>query len=319
MPGEGDVTRTFHHAGHRLEVAGGTRVGHRYRANFDVLHVDPRMPFVAVADGMGDGEGSAVAGSTAMETLVAAVRAAGPDLGPDLLRAAVAEAQSRVRAAGRELGELTGCTLTALVVTPVETYAASSGHAPRHGLPEDYPYEYASRGRHWARPVETDPGGWSGRALPATRTAPVSGPPASVTPTGAYAWIVQLGDSRAYRLRDGLLELLTVDHTAAWLGAIYGWYPADSAEAATARYRLTRYIGHPDAPEPDLLHVSLRPGDVYCVCTDGVAEQLDYHRLASRLGGSGRPGELVRGILADTLAAGGRDNATVAVLRVHAE
>lgn len=264
MPVEGDVTRVFPHAGHRLEVAAGTRVGHRYRANFDVLHVDPKLPFVAVADGMGDGRGSTVAGDTTMETIVAAVRAAGPDVGPDELRAAVAEAQTRVRAAGRELGELTGCTFTGLIAAP-ETYAEGGG------------------------PVE------------------------------AYAWIVQLGDSRAYRLRDGLLELLTVDHTAAWLGAVYGWYPADSAQAAAARYQLTRYVGHPSAPEPDLLHVSLRPGDIYCVCTDGVAEQLDYQRLANRLGTAGSPGESVRGILADTLAAGGRDNATVAVLRVRSD
>ena len=54
-------------------------------------------------------------------------------------------------------------------------------------------------------------------------------------------WLVQIGDSRAYRLRDGLLELLTVDHTMAWLGAVNGWYAFDSPEASAARYRLTRY------------------------------------------------------------------------------
>ena len=53
----------------------------------------------------------------------------------------------------------------------------------------------------------------------------------ALVPDGAEAWIVQIGDSRAYRLRGDLLELLTVDHTAAWLGAVNGWYPFDSAEA----------------------------------------------------------------------------------------
>ncbi|MFD0823636.1 PP2C family protein-serine/threonine phosphatase, partial [Micromonospora zhanjiangensis] len=156
-------------------------------------------------------------------------------------------------AAGRSLGELTGCTLTALLAGP----------------------------------------------------------------TGADAWIVHIGDSRAYRLRDGLLELLTVDHTTAWLGAVYGWYPADSPEAAAARYQLTRYVGHGGRPDPDLLNVSLRPGDVYCLCTDGVAEQVDYQRLRQRLGGRTGPVELLRGLLADTLAAGGHDNATAAIMRVE--
>ncbi len=140
-------------AGVRLAIAGDSVIGNRYPANFDVLHLDTDRPLVVVADGMGGGRGSAVAGRTAVDTFVAAVPGS-PS--PAALRAAVAEAQRRVLAAGARLDELTGCTLTAL--------------------------------------VDGD----------------------------GDAWIVQIGDSRAYRLRGGQLELLTVDHTVAWLGAIYG-------------------------------------------------------------------------------------------------
>jgi serine/threonine protein phosphatase PrpC len=253
VPAPNVPAHTFDRGSHRLSLAGGTVVGDRYPANFDVLHVDPAWPFVAVADGMGSGQGSAVAGSTAMAALVTAVGAAGDSAGPAELRSAVADAQKQVRAAAATLDELTGCTLTALLAGPA----------------------------------------------------------------GTDAWIVQIGDSRAYRLRDGLLELLTVDHTAAWLGAVYGWYPADSPAAASARYQLTRYVGHPDEPEPDVLNVSLRPGDVYCVCSDGVAEQVSYHRLRHLLGSDASPAGTVRTVLADTLVAGGRDNATIAVVRVE--
>ncbi|MBF9132890.1 serine/threonine-protein phosphatase [Plantactinospora sp. S1510] len=307
MPAEGDVTRSYTHAGRRLHVAGGSRVGNRYAANFDVLHVDPTLPFLAVADGMGDGRGSTVAGSTTMQTMVAAVQAAGHDIGPGQLRAAMAEAQFRVRTAGAELGELTGCTFTGMVLAP--TAAGSAGHGtPAEATPQPAP---------GAEPPTAGQRSWLRRTPPSARTAPDAsdrGDPAAPEPA---AWIVQIGDSRAYRLRDGLLELLTVDHTAAWLGAVYGWYPADSPAAAAARYQLTRYVGHPGNPEPDLLSVTLRPGDVYCLCTDGVAEQVDYQRLANRLGASGSPVEVSRAILADTLVAGGRDNATIAVLRVE--
>lgn len=235
-----------------LEIAAGSVVGNRYRANFDVHHVDPDLPFAAVADGMGDGEGSRLAGSTTIAALVGAVRAAGTGAGPRRWRAAVAELQSGVRAIGSRLGELTGCTLTALIVEPY----------------------------------------------------------------GELGWIVQLGDSRAYRLRDGLLELLTVDHTAAWLGLLHGWYAADSPAAARARYHLTRYVGHPDKPEPDLLAVTPRPGDVYLLCTDGVADQLDYDRLRTTLAGHA-PAAAVEALLTDSLAAGGRDNATAVVAAVQ--
>ena len=135
---------------------------------------------------------------------------------------------------------------------------------------------------------------------------------------GSTGWIVQVGDSRAYRLRDGLLELLTVDHSMAWLGAIYGWYTADSQEAATARYHLTRYVGHPAMPEPDVLNVALRPGDVFCLCTDGAAETVPYARLARTLESGAAPGDMAERLLADALATGGRDNATVAVVTVGA-
>jgi serine/threonine protein phosphatase PrpC len=217
-----------------LVMAAGSETGNKYDANFDVLHLDPDRPLVVVADGMGGGRGSAVAGRTAVDVFVAETAASAPPLGPRALRAAAATAQQRVLAAGRELHELTGCTLTAFA----------------GGAPDD--------------------------------------PEA--------AWLVQIGDSRAYRHRGGLLELLTVDHTCAWLGAVYGWFPFDSPS------------------------VTLRPGDVYCLCTDGLAEQVPYERLAGVLGdvaAGSEPGAAVDALLADTLAAGGHDNATVAIIRVR--
>jgi serine/threonine protein phosphatase PrpC len=130
------------------------------------------------------------------------------------------------------------------------------------------------------------------------------------------AWVVQIGDSRAYRLRNGLLELLTVDHAASWLGLLHGWFDHDSAPARAARYRLTRYIGAPDAPDPDVLNVALHPGDVYLLCTDGVADQLPYEHLRDTLLTAPTPADAVRIILAATLTAGGADNATAIVLKV---
>lgn len=132
---------------------------------------------------------------------------------------------------------------------------------------------------------------------------------------GPGAWLVQLGDSRVYRLRGGLLELLTTDHTVAWLGAVHGWWPADSTEAHAARYRLTRYAGHPGSPEPDVLSVTVRPGDTYLLCTDGLSEQVGYERLAGVLSTAGDPARAVDTLLTDSLTAGGEDNATVAVIR----
>lgn len=133
---------------------------------------------------------------------------------------------------------------------------------------------------------------------------------------GRY-WVVQIGDSRVYRSRGGLLELLTVDHTMAWLGAVHGWYPFESEAAARARYQLTRYIGHPGAPEPDVLDVTVLPGDVYLLCTDGITDQVSYETLRGALGETSDPQMAVGKLLAAAGAAGGKDNATAIVVRAE--
>ena len=101
----------------------------------------------------------------------------------------------------------------------------------------------------------------------------------------------------------------------AWLGAVNGWWPPDSPRAKSARYHLLRYVGHPDAPEPDVVNVTLHPGDVYMLCTDGIADDVSYHRIAEVLGSPEAPQAMVSSLLAAAMDAGGNDNATVAVLR----
>jgi PPM family protein phosphatase len=134
--------------------------------------------------------------------------------------------------------------------------------------------------------------------------------------TGDGFWIAQIGDSRVYRLRSGLLELLTIDHTMAWLGAIHGWYPSDSAQARTARYQVTRYIGHPQLPQPDLIKVEPHPGDVFLLCTDGVTEQVSYHQIAEVLGGKASPQTMADSLLTAADSAGGNDNASAIVITI---
>lgn len=232
-----------------LRAAAGSVVGQKYPANYDVVHLAEEPLLAVVADGMGDGEGSRTAGRTAVDVFVEQITACA-EVDAAALRAAVAEAQQQVGEAGRRIGRLTGCTLTALTASP------------------------------------------------------------------AGLWLVQIGDSRAYRLRDGLLEQLTVDHTMAWLGAVNGWYAFDSPEAHAARYQLTRYIGHDAHPEPDVLNLAPRPGDILLLCSDGVADQVPYPRIREVLAWDRPPAEQVRQLLADTEKAGGQDNATAVAVHV---
>jgi serine/threonine protein phosphatase PrpC len=232
----------------RFDAAAGSEVGHRYSANFDVVHLGTEPLLAVVADGMGDSPGSALAGRATVDTVVAGLAGA---VTPELLRTVVGQAQDTVLGIGRrgDVG-LAGCTLTLLTGDATEL------------------------------------------------------------------WIAQLGDSRVYRLRNRLLELLTVDHTMAWLGAVHGWYPFDSPQARAARYHLTRFVGHPDRPAPDVLSVVPSVGDSYLLCTDGVAEQVSYARIAEILARY-EPRQAVEELLAAADAAGGQDNATAVVVSVR--
>lgn len=132
---------------------------------------------------------------------------------------------------------------------------------------------------------------------------------------GDLAWLVQLGDSRAYRLRNGLLELLTSDHTMAWLGVVHGWLTLNSEAGHRAGYHLTRYAGHPESPAPDILAVPLHPGDRVLLCTDGVHGQLSYEHLQAALKADRPPHSTVSRLIADTLQTG-EDNATAILIDV---
>ncbi|MPZ82030.1 MAG: SpoIIE family protein phosphatase [Actinophytocola sp.] len=233
-----------------LRGAAGSEVGRKYRANFDVAHLDLEPLLAVVADGMGDSEGSALAGRATVDIFVERIRAARGDVGPKTIRDAVEAAQDRVIDIGRGDIGLAGCTLTALL-------AGADG-----------------------------------------------------------MWVTQLGDSRVYRFRDDLLELLTVDHTMAWLGVAHGLYSLDSPQAAAARYHLTRYVGHAMRPEPDVLSIVPAPGDIYLLCSDGIAEQVPYPRLREILRLHIEPAAMVERLLAAADVAGGEDNATAVVVTV---
>jgi serine/threonine protein phosphatase PrpC len=234
-----------------LTGAVGSEVGRRYRANFDVAHLDVDPLLAAVADGMGDSDGSALAARTTVDTFVAGIRAARGKIGPETIRGAVSAAQDQVGEITRHDNGVAGCTLTALFAGDEDAI-----------------------------------------------------------------WIAQIGDSRVYRFRDDLLELLTVDHTMAWLGVAHGLYTVDSPQAKAARYHLTRYVGHAARPEPDVLSVVSAPGDIYLLCSDGVADQVPYPRLREILHLHIDANAMVERLLAAADVAGGQDNATAIVLKV---
>jgi PPM family protein phosphatase len=123
--------------------------------------------------------------------------------------------------------------------------------------------------------------------------------------------IVHVGDSRAYRLRDGVLELLTADHTV--VSDLLRSSEISPAEASNHPYRhmLTRALGAARDVTADVRDVELRAGDLYVLCSDGVSGMVAENEIQQiLLAHYADPEAVCRELIAAANRAGGKDNAT---------
>jgi serine/threonine protein phosphatase PrpC len=128
--------------------------------------------------------------------------------------------------------------------------------------------------------------------------------------------VVHVGDSRAYRLRDERLELLTTDHTL--VSDLLRNHDISEAEASAHPYRhvLTRALGAGGEVSPDVRQLDVRSGDLYLLCSDGVSGMLSEAEIKEILVTNGDDPEAVcRELIAAANQAGGKDNATAITVR----
>ena len=144
------------------------------------------------------------------------------------------------------------------------------------------------------------------------------------TLTGAWTvgvdlFVIHVGDSRAYLLREGRLERITHDHTLAQQYADLGLVPQESVEKHPLGHVLTRAVGSPvEKLESDMHHVPLRNHDMLLLCSDGLTKMLPEARIGEILGDlahSHDSASACRELIKHALLAGGNDNVTVIVAR----
>jgi serine/threonine protein phosphatase PrpC len=128
--------------------------------------------------------------------------------------------------------------------------------------------------------------------------------------------IGHVGDSRAYRLRDGELEQLTHDHSLVAELERSGQLTAEAAESHPQRSIITRALG----PEPDVevdTHTHpARAGDVYVLCSDGLTGMISDDELTALVRGGGSLEEAATALVRAANQSGGRDNITVVLFRL---
>ena len=128
--------------------------------------------------------------------------------------------------------------------------------------------------------------------------------------------IVNVGDSRTYRFRDGALQQMTVDHS--YVAELIAGGQIDEAEAEVhpQRHVLTRALGVSPDVDVDLLVLAPRPGDRYLLCSDGLSREVSDAEVAATLARVPEPGQAARQLVTDAKHHGGNDNITVVVVDV---
>ncbi|MGE0067777.1 MAG: Stp1/IreP family PP2C-type Ser/Thr phosphatase [Solirubrobacterales bacterium] len=140
---------------------------------------------------------------------------------------------------------------------------------------------------------------------------------AIVDPEAETVAIGHVGDSRAYRLRDGKFERLTRDHSLVEEMRRKGQLTEAQAEEHPQRSIITRALGPEPEVEVDLQTVPALPGDVFLICSDGLTTMLDDAKIAHLLGRATTMESAVRTLVDEANRAGGRDNISVITFRLE--
>ncbi len=141
-------------------------------------------------------------------------------------------------------------------------------------------------------------------------------------------WILNVGDSRCYRLRGGHMELRTQDHSLVEEQIRMGRMTRAEAARSPLRNVITRALGTQPNVTPDVLEEEVEPGDLFLLCSDGLTRELADEKIESILNaglkapaggavdGEAQLEQVCAKLIQAANKAGGSDNITCLVVRV---
>ena len=129
--------------------------------------------------------------------------------------------------------------------------------------------------------------------------------------------IGHIGDSRIYRLREGVLEQITADHTFVQRLVDSGRITAEEAAVHPRRSVLMRVLGDVDAdPDVDTHVIDTQPGDKWLLCSDGLSGYVSERDIAETLLTVDDPELACHKLITQSLSEGAPDNVTVVIVRI---
>ncbi len=124
-------------------------------------------------------------------------------------------------------------------------------------------------------------------------------------------FVTQVGDSRAYLLREGVIRQITTDHTLVSEMIDKGDIDEEIARIHPLRHVITRALGTYNTIKSDIYAEELAPGDKVLLCSDGLTSKVDNDTVGRIVNDYKSPMGAVNGLVKSALSAGGEDNITV--------
>lgn len=129
--------------------------------------------------------------------------------------------------------------------------------------------------------------------------------------------VAHVGDSRLYRLKNGKLEQLTLDHSLMQDLINRGFYTPEEAKQNVKSNVITRAVGVEESVAPEVQEIETEPGDVFLLCSDGLTDMVEDPDIERRLREHANDLATASEQLVELANKnGGRDNISVVLARV---
>ena len=131
-------------------------------------------------------------------------------------------------------------------------------------------------------------------------------------------WMINVGDSRGYRMRNSHLEQITLDHSLVEEQVRMGRMDKQEALRSPFKNVITRALGTQSSVTPDVFELETEPGDLFMLCSDGLTRELSDPFIESVLKLDLPLPELCARLVEAANDAGGHDNITCLLVRAEA-
>ncbi len=128
-------------------------------------------------------------------------------------------------------------------------------------------------------------------------------------------YIIHVGDSRVYLLREGLLQQLTTDHSYVEELVQSGLITENEAKSHPNKNVITRAVGTNRSVEGDFLSVKLCRDDILLMCSDGLSNMLTESEIKNMLISGEKPDDVAENLIRRANENGGKDNITAIVIK----